>query len=55
MQFPLVTLEQLNAQREWFEDTSRSDNEGSLVIIQDNFYSDPIKVRELALQQTFFQ
>ena len=52
-----ASLTDLNAQPRLFTDVHRSDddNAGPFVIVCDDFYSDPMAVRALALQQQFFQ
>jgi hypothetical protein len=52
---PLTAVEQLNAMEQWFTDSSREDNAGPFLIVVDDFYRDPAKVRELALKQQFYQ
>ena len=53
----LSSVEELNAQREWFADSGRppSDNEPPYVIVVDHFYDDPGFIRELALRQSYYQ
>lgn len=55
---PLFTsVDALHAHPELFHDPQRSvsDNAGPFVIIHDNFYPDPYAIREIALQQEYFQ
>jgi hypothetical protein len=45
----------VNGQSQWFADPRRcqEDNLGPYLIIKDDFYADPLQVRELALSQAF--
>jgi hypothetical protein len=51
------SLAELNARTEWFTDATRpaEDNHGPYVIVVDDFYPDPMAIRELALRQRFEQ
>lgn len=51
------SVEALNAQPELFHDPNRSlaENEGPFLLVCDDFYPDPHAIRELALQQDFYQ
>jgi hypothetical protein len=51
----LADCARLNARREWFTDDARGEDCGPFVFVHDNFYPDPVAVRELALRQTFYQ
>jgi len=53
----IQSVEELNAKREWFMDPSRSlrDNRGPFLIVRDNFYPNPLAIREIGLRQRFFQ
>jgi hypothetical protein len=52
-----TSVEEINLQPELFYDAHRGakENQGPFIIICDDFYPDPIAVRNLALAQDFFQ
>ena len=51
------TAEELNARTDLFlaPDRSEDDNRGPFIVVQDDFYDDPGRVRALALEQEFYQ
>jgi hypothetical protein len=57
--FPSKTLassvDDLNRHPEWFRDPSRSDedNAGPAVIVRDDFYDDPMRIREILLAMEY--
>lgn len=55
---PLYTsLEELNSNSELFYDPARSnaENEGLFIVVCDDFYTDPMAVRDIALAQDYYQ
>lgn len=49
------SLDELNAQKRWFQDPARPPERGPFVIVVDDFYPDPLAVRALALEAEFIQ
>jgi len=55
-QRPLVSsAEELNRMTEWFQDPIRPRDEGPFVLVVDDFYHDPDRIRAIALAQEFVQ
>jgi hypothetical protein len=53
---PLVSsLAELNSRTEWFHDPDRPPEAGPFVVVVDDFYPDPDKIRHSALGAPFFQ